>query len=211
MGIGGHILSQKVNKLVSYLRGVDGQEKIQIKQIEKLLDQLNRVMKRVQIFEKDIFQNCIQTLDKSLSNEEISDQLKDILFLIQDQTYTLFDSGEMDEIDFENIITSSEAIIEHSYSSIISPFPFHNCYSIEDVKAFIDIVHMINPEAVISIKVSPSSDIEFIAAGLARIAKDNTEEIVKKHFGADYSRIAAEELNAYREEYGMKMAYQLRE
>jgi glutamate synthase domain-containing protein 2/glutamate synthase domain-containing protein 3 len=57
--------------------------------------------------------------------------------------------------------------------SLISPFPFHNCYSIEDVKAFIDAVRMINPRAAICIKVSPSPDIEFIVSGLARIAKDN--------------------------------------
>ena len=57
--------------------------------------------------------------------------------------------------------------------SLISPFPFHNCYSIEDVKAFIDAVRMINRRAAICIKVSPSPDIEFIVWGLARIAKDN--------------------------------------
>ncbi|MFB3884196.1 MAG: glutamate synthase-related protein [Thermodesulfobacteriota bacterium] len=57
--------------------------------------------------------------------------------------------------------------------SLISPFPFHNCYSIEDVKAFIDAVRMINRHTTICIKVSPSPDIEFICAGLARIAKDN--------------------------------------
>lgn len=57
--------------------------------------------------------------------------------------------------------------------SLISPFPFHNCYSIEDVKAFIDAVRMINPQASICIKVAPSPDIEFIFSGLARIAKDN--------------------------------------
>ncbi len=57
--------------------------------------------------------------------------------------------------------------------SLISPFPFHNCYSIEDVKAFIDAIRMINRHATICIKVSPSPDIEFIVAGLARIAKDN--------------------------------------
>jgi glutamate synthase domain-containing protein 2/FAD/FMN-containing dehydrogenase/ferredoxin/glutamate synthase domain-containing protein 3 len=58
-------------------------------------------------------------------------------------------------------------------TSLISPFPFHNCYSIEDVKAFIDAVRMINQRTTICIKVSPSPDIEFIFAGLARIAKDN--------------------------------------
>ena len=58
-------------------------------------------------------------------------------------------------------------------TSLISPFPFHNCYSIEDVKAFIDAIRMINRRTTICIKVSPSPDIEFIFAGLARIAKDN--------------------------------------
>ena len=57
--------------------------------------------------------------------------------------------------------------------SLISPFPFHNCYSIEDVKAFIDAIRMINRQATICVKVSPSPDIEFIVSGLARIAKDN--------------------------------------
>ncbi len=57
--------------------------------------------------------------------------------------------------------------------SLISPFPFHNCYSIEDVKAFIDAVRMINRRTTICVKVSPSPDIEFIFSGLARIAKDN--------------------------------------
>jgi len=57
--------------------------------------------------------------------------------------------------------------------SLISPFPFHNCYSIEDVKAFIDAIRMINRRTAICIKVSPSPDIEFIVSGLARIAKDN--------------------------------------
>ncbi|HSR09873.1 MAG TPA: glutamate synthase-related protein, partial [Thermodesulfobacteriota bacterium] len=57
--------------------------------------------------------------------------------------------------------------------SLISPFPFHNCYSIEDVKAFIDAVRMINPRTTVCVKVSPSPDIEFIVSGLARIAKDN--------------------------------------
>lgn len=58
-------------------------------------------------------------------------------------------------------------------TSLISPFPFHNCYSIEDVKAFIDAVRMIHPETAVCIKVSPSPDIPFIVSGLGRIARDN--------------------------------------
>ena len=37
MGIGGHILAQKVNKLVSYMRGVEGIENLRVDKIEKLL------------------------------------------------------------------------------------------------------------------------------------------------------------------------------
>lgn len=205
MGIGGHILSKKVNKLVSYLRGVDGVEKIQADQIERLSDRLRRVSKKINIFAEDSYQKYLQILEKTLSTNAISNELKNVLYQIQDQVYRLYKAKKLDEIDFENLINASEAVIEYSYSSIISPFPFHNCYSIEDVKAFIDIVHMINPGAVISVKVSPSIDIEFIAAGLARIAKDNTEEMVKKRFGKNAGKIPEKEINAYRKKYGMKI------
>lgn len=75
------------------------------------------------------------------------------------------------------------------------------------MKSFIDMVRMINPKAVISVKVSPSVDIEFIAAGLARIAKDNTEEVLKgklEDLEADTLKLSGE-LATYARQYGMKV------
>lgn len=119
-------------------------------------------------------------MDETPNGIGVSPQLKEALLQLQEDVYQLYNQRKIDQIDYENIIGASESIVHHSYTSIISPFPFHNCYSIEDVKAFIDVVHMINPDASIAIKVSPSIDIEFIATGLARIGKDNTEEILKR-------------------------------
>ncbi|MCB0284363.1 MAG: FAD-binding protein, partial [Calditrichaeota bacterium] len=205
MGIGGHILSQKVNKLVSYLRGVDGSEVLQTTALEKLMDRLTRFEKTIQNPMTELAKDSLTVLDKTLASGEISDELKETIFKLQDKAYELHAAGSIDDIDFENIISSSEEIIRHSYSSIISPFPFHNCYSIEDVKAFIDVVHMINPGAVVSVKVSPSSDIEFIAAGLARIAKDNTDEMMQARFGEEAVKNPSDEQREYAIKHGMKI------
>ena len=106
-----------------------------------------------------------------------------------DRAYEAQNKKLIDPLEFQDLIRFSMETIDYSYTSIISPFPFHNCYSIEDVKAFIDIVRMINPETVVSIKVSPSIDIEFIAAGLARIAKDNTVDMVEQKIRAEVEEI----------------------
>ena len=204
MGIGGHILSQKVNKLVSYLRGVDGSEELQSDRLETLMHRLQETAGKNDTL-KSVRDENFEALDKALADGRVSDSLKQTIFNIQEETYRLHADGHLDEIDFERIIESSESIIKHSYSSIISPFPFHNCYSIEDVKAFIDVAHMINPDAVIAVKVSPSSDIEFIAAGLARIARDNTTEILEARFGERLADLPHEEREAYARKYGMKI------
>ncbi|NIV06326.1 MAG: hypothetical protein GWN61_09100, partial [candidate division Zixibacteria bacterium] len=117
---------------------------------------------------------------KSYDEQQISEELKTWLWKIQQKAYELHEANQIDPIEFEHLLRLCEEIISFSYTSVISPFPFHNCYSIEDVKAFIDMVRMINPRAVVSVKVSPSVDIEFIATGLGRIAKDNTEEALKR-------------------------------
>ena len=49
--------------------------------------------------------------------------------------------------------------------SLFSPFPFHSVYSIEDHKKHIDWVKTINPEALISVKVSTPADIDMVAIG----------------------------------------------
>ncbi len=204
MGIGGHILSQKVNKLVSYLRGVDGSEELNADALEKLMQRLQMAGdKNTEL--NEVSEKSFNSLDEALAKNEITDALRDTIFEIQEKVFQLHTKGNLDEINFEQIIGQCESIIKHRYSSIISPFPFHNCYSIEDVKAFIDVVHMINPQAVVAVKVSPSSDIEFIAAGLARIARDNTNEALQARFGDTLSKITREERDNYTRTYGMKL------
>lgn len=218
MGIGGHILAQKVNKLVSYLRGIEGIEKLNNEALERLMDILHKMERKPGHPLEETARSGVAAINgingavapkngKNGNGESVPDQLKDRLLEIQETVYRLYADKKIDEIDFENIIRACESIVQYSYTSIISPFPFHNCYSIEDVKAFIDVVHMINPGAVISIKVSPSTDIEFIAAGLARISKDNTEEIIQARFGhvPDSTAEYTPEMRDYARDYGMQL------
>jgi ferredoxin len=51
------------------------------------------------------------------------------------------------------------------WASLFSPFPFHSVYSVEDHKKHIDWVKAINPEALISVKVSTPSDVDMVAVG----------------------------------------------
>jgi len=207
MGIGGHILAQKVNKLVSYMRGVEGVERLNIEKVEKLYLFLKKIAEKENHPLQQAAQTELSHFDRLDNAEKISDELKAALWKIQEQAYRLHDQKQIDPLEFDNLLRLCEEIIEYFYSSIISPFPFHNCYSIEDVKAFIDIIRMINPEAVVAIKVSPSIDIEFIATGLGRIAKDNTEEIVKARFRdwtGDQQKLSAE-MAQYAKKCGMKI------
>jgi len=50
-------------------------------------------------------------------------------------------------------------------TSLFSPFPFHSVYSVEDHKKHIDWVKVINPEALVSVKVSTPSDVDMVAVG----------------------------------------------
>jgi len=50
-------------------------------------------------------------------------------------------------------------------TSLFSPFPFHSVYSVEDHKKHIDWVKTINPEALISVKVSTPTDVDMVAVG----------------------------------------------
>ena len=51
-------------------------------------------------------------------------------------------------------------------SSLFSPFPFHSVYSIEDHKKHLDWVAHINPQALLSAKVSTPNDVEMVAVGI---------------------------------------------
>lgn len=49
--------------------------------------------------------------------------------------------------------------------SLFSPFPFHSVYSVEDHKKHVDWIKTINPEALVSVKVSTPTDIDMVAVG----------------------------------------------
>ena len=49
--------------------------------------------------------------------------------------------------------------------SLFSPFPFHSVYSVEDHKKHLDWIKIINPDALISVKVSSPHDIDMVAVG----------------------------------------------
>jgi glutamate synthase domain-containing protein 2 len=50
-------------------------------------------------------------------------------------------------------------------TSLFSPFPFHSVYSVEDHKKHIDWVKTVNPQALISVKVSTPTDVDMVAVG----------------------------------------------
>lgn len=49
--------------------------------------------------------------------------------------------------------------------SIFQPFPFHSVYSVEDHKKHVDWIKTINPDALVSIKVSTPTDVDMVAIG----------------------------------------------
>lgn len=51
------------------------------------------------------------------------------------------------------------------WTSLFSPFPFHSVYSVEDHKKHIDWVKQINPDTLVSVKVSTPSDVDMVAVG----------------------------------------------
>jgi glutamate synthase domain-containing protein 2/Na+-translocating ferredoxin:NAD+ oxidoreductase RNF subunit RnfB len=48
---------------------------------------------------------------------------------------------------------------------LFSPFPFHSVYSVEDHKKHVDWIKMINPRALVSVKVSTPTDVDMVAVG----------------------------------------------
>ena len=49
--------------------------------------------------------------------------------------------------------------------SLFSPFPFHSVYSVEDHKKHVDWVKEINPQVLVSVKVSTPTDVDMVAVG----------------------------------------------
>jgi glutamate synthase domain-containing protein 2 len=50
-------------------------------------------------------------------------------------------------------------------TSLFSPFPFHSVYSVEDHKKHVDWIKAINPDALVSVKVSTPTDVDMVAVG----------------------------------------------
>jgi glutamate synthase domain-containing protein 2 len=50
-------------------------------------------------------------------------------------------------------------------TSLFSPFPFHSVYSVEDHKKHVDWIKSVNPQALISVKVSTPTDVDMVAVG----------------------------------------------
>jgi glutamate synthase domain-containing protein 2/ferredoxin len=66
------------------------------------------------------------------------------------------------EKNTESVAKMREAV---KGTSLFSPFPFHSVYSIEDHKKHIDWIKEVNPNALISVKVSTPNDVDMVAVG----------------------------------------------
>ncbi len=63
--------------------------------------------------------------------------------------------------------TTAVALMRESvpWVSLFSPFPFHSVYSVEDHRKHIDWIQIMNPEALISVKVSTPVDVDMVVVG----------------------------------------------
>jgi glutamate synthase domain-containing protein 2/Na+-translocating ferredoxin:NAD+ oxidoreductase RNF subunit RnfB len=50
-------------------------------------------------------------------------------------------------------------------SALFSPFPFHSVYSVEDHKKHVDWIKHVNPNVLVSVKVSTPTDVDMVAVG----------------------------------------------
>lgn len=64
-------------------------------------------------------------------------------------------------------VTSEVANMRESmpFTSLYSPFPFHSVYSVEDHKKHVDWIRAINPNCLVSVKVSTPVDVDMVAIG----------------------------------------------
>jgi glutamate synthase domain-containing protein 2 len=63
--------------------------------------------------------------------------------------------------------TATVAAIRESvpWVSLFSPFPFHSVYSVEDHRKHVDWIQTVNPDALVSVKVSTPHDVDMVAVG----------------------------------------------
>ncbi len=59
--------------------------------------------------------------------------------------------------------------------SVFSPFPFHDVYSIEDVTKMIEWLRTVNPDAIITVKISTPVDVYHVALGLVTAGADEIQ------------------------------------
>jgi glutamate synthase domain-containing protein 2/ferredoxin len=50
-------------------------------------------------------------------------------------------------------------------NALFSPFPFHSVYSVEDHKKHVDWIKEVNPDCLVSVKVSTPTDVDMVAVG----------------------------------------------
>ena len=64
-------------------------------------------------------------------------------------------------------VTSEVANMRESvpFTGLYSPFPFHSVYSVEDHKKHVDWVRSVNPNCLVSVKVSTPVDVDMVAIG----------------------------------------------
>ena len=64
-------------------------------------------------------------------------------------------------------VTSEVANMREStpFTSLYSPFPFHSVYSVEDHKKHVDWIRAVNPDCLVSVKVSTPVDVDMVAIG----------------------------------------------
>jgi len=63
----------------------------------------------------------------------------------------------------EVVASMREAV---AWTSLFSPFPFHSVYSVEDHKKHVDWIRVVNPNAVVAVKVSTPTDVDMVAVGI---------------------------------------------
>jgi len=63
----------------------------------------------------------------------------------------------------EVVASMREAV---AWTSLFSPFPFHSVYSVEDHKKHVDWIRAVNPQALVSVKVSTPTDVDMVAVGI---------------------------------------------
>ena len=63
----------------------------------------------------------------------------------------------------EVVASMREAV---AWTSLFSPFPFHSVYSVEDHKKHVDWIRVVNPGALVSVKVSTPTDVDMVAVGI---------------------------------------------